>query len=177
MNTSKRVSFGSEHGSIVETLIIENDPTPRQNGKHHHHYNYSQTNGYIDTTSTSPKCMESRDNPFLPDSDLSKETDDLLRRSTISRNTVILDDPAKSHTNSVHEDSIQPLNASGDQALPDSNQNSKLNDSGNHVVDGTASPQSVEVEVGIVAPSADSHMQVEHVKLKEKKKCACCVVM
>ena len=141
--------------------------------------------------------MESRDNPFLPDSDLSKEAEDLLKRSTISRTKVIIDDPAKVHDDDevyVEEDSIQAMNATHVESLPpgmDANQNQSKTAPGgkanarpedvqlrdNNVMDSSGSPQSVEVEVGIVVPAADSHMQVEHVKLKEKKKCQCCVVM
>jgi hypothetical protein len=134
--------------------------------------------------------MESRDNPFQPDGDLSKEADDILKRSTISRTKVVIDDPEKSHDECdfVGEDSIQPTHVSGIESMPNSKTDQNQNKAGDVVRPGdiklqennrmdNATPQSVEVEVGLVVPPADSHMQVEHVKLKDNKKCECCIVM
>ncbi|XP_064625761.1 uncharacterized protein LOC135486682 isoform X2 [Lineus longissimus] len=138
---------------------------------------------------TRSQSMESRDNPFQPDGDLSKEADDILKRSTISRTQVLIDDPEKSYdSNFVGEDSIQPTHVSGIESMPNSKIDQNQNKSGDVVRPGdiklnennrmdNATPQSVEVEVGIVVPAADSHMQVEHVKLKDKKKCECCIMM
>ena len=39
--------------------------------------------------------MESRDNPFLPGGELSKEADDLLKRATIIRDQFLLEEEAK----------------------------------------------------------------------------------
>ncbi|XP_041360019.1 uncharacterized protein LOC121376255 isoform X5 [Gigantopelta aegis] len=42
-----------------------------------------------------PNSMESRDNPFLPGGELSKEADDLLKRATIIRDQFLLEEEAK----------------------------------------------------------------------------------
>ncbi|XP_074641577.1 uncharacterized protein LOC141899277 [Tubulanus polymorphus] len=119
--------------------------------------------------------LESRDNPFQPDGELSREAEELLRRSTISRTQVIIDDPEKSTSDVEAEGAITPANISAVAASPtDANQNEavrpvdiKLNDSG----------EPVEGEVGVVTKGPGNSLHVEHVKLKEKKKCKCCVVM
>ncbi|XP_064625763.1 uncharacterized protein LOC135486682 isoform X4 [Lineus longissimus] len=183
MNGRKRVSFGSNTGSMIETLIIDDCFPFTSDEKNFYERNircYTGNNYY---------CMESRDNPFQPDGDLSKEADDILKRSTISRTQVLIDDPEKSYdSNFVGEDSIQPTHVSGIESMPNSKIDQNQNKSGDVVRPGdiklnennrmdNATPQSVEVEVGIVVPAADSHMQVEHVKLKDKKKCECCIMM
>ncbi|XP_041360021.1 uncharacterized protein LOC121376255 isoform X7 [Gigantopelta aegis] len=79
------VSFGSK-GSMVETWIIDDFPGVNTPPEKH------LINTLKDAKTTR---MESRDNPFLPGGELSKEADDLLKRATIIRDQFLLEEEAK----------------------------------------------------------------------------------
>ncbi|KAK3090160.1 hypothetical protein FSP39_009568 [Pinctada imbricata] len=132
--------------------------------------------------------LESRDNPFQPDGNLSKEADDLLARAIIIRDQFIINDqgnvvasnssspnhsakssPVKSNTEDgkpVVEETMSATLASESHAAPDKpKQNGKLDDS-------SVSPESVRPEV-----NSDGSTNPEE-KLRDKKKQQkCCIIM
>ncbi|XP_056018531.1 uncharacterized protein LOC125668467 isoform X2 [Ostrea edulis] len=123
--------------------------------------------------------LESRDNPFKPDGELSKEAEDILKRATIIRDTFILNDNKGKDTSRssgdnsnggqtlqpVQEESISQTKVKDSQSSPVSIQPKQ-----NGVEDKVVSPDSARVEV---EPNAVNDFNFKD-KKKQKK---CCSVM
>jgi hypothetical protein len=174
-NTPKRVSFGSTHGSMVETLIIDdNMPTDEktfyQNTLLDEQKNNNQQNNNTGSNENN-NITESSDNPFQADGELSKKAEYILKHSTISRTEIRISDPDLSR-GEVTEEKIEMTNMSQANAAPKTD--IKLKENGK--VEAPLKPQSVEVEVGTANASQPQPLQAEQVKLKDPK-CKCCVVM
>ncbi|XP_050542263.1 uncharacterized protein LOC126906062 [Daktulosphaira vitifoliae] len=201
--TLKRVSFGSSKGSMVETLIYDSPPVQEEVLDHS---DPDDTDGTVastkvrvsffeserpswipsppkslevfgDTTMTtsSPILQRSNgqlqtqissdgwDNPFRPDGDLSKEADQIVElikegkpitpTPTNTTSPLLPNQPAK------HEQLVTstPTKSNGTRS------------------EKNAVPPNVEVQRGTVI-NGNEPSQVEHVVLKKKPKCRCCVI-
>ena len=116
---------------------------------------------------------ESHENPFLADGELSKKAEYIIRHSTISRTEIRISDPDlhKNIVSASPEEVIvsesTPLNA----APPPSNDPKE-----NGQLEKAVKAKPVEAEVGKANASQPEPQQAEQVKLKDNKKCKCCVV-
>ncbi|XP_060077856.1 uncharacterized protein LOC132557376 isoform X2 [Ylistrum balloti] len=130
--------------------------------------------------------LESRDNPFVPGSDLCKEAEEILQKATIIRDRFILRDEAvdtpdgevtsetQSQPNSpgngkdcsVVEEALSPQTSAPVNTAPKARQNGKIDDS--------VSPTTVKVEVG--GGQSDGLTVVGDSKDKKKQK-KCCNIM
>ncbi|XP_069126432.1 uncharacterized protein [Argopecten irradians] len=128
--------------------------------------------------------LESRDNPFVPGSDLCKEAEEILQKATIIRDRFILRDESgevpdtevtsESHPNSpgngkdcsVVEESVSPQTSAPVNTAPKARQNGKIDDN--------VSPTAVKVELG-GARSDGLAVDAENKDKKKQKKC--CSVM
>ncbi|XP_067678905.1 uncharacterized protein [Haliotis asinina] len=122
------------------------------------------------------KRLDSKENPFLPGGNLSKETDDLLKRATIIRDQFLLDDEARlraeqtaakvddtpvqeEHTTPVHTSPVAKPKENGQSGEP-------------------ASPGSVHVDVNKDTQASPGSPQTRNAVQKDKKKGnKCCTVM
>ena len=66
--------------------------------------------------------IDSRDNPFLPGGDLSKEADDILKKATIIRDTFILKDENNANK-SAHEEQVHTADVNKTEAESQSSAN------------------------------------------------------
>nr|CAH0112287.1 unnamed protein product [Daphnia galeata] len=141
-----------------------------------------------------------QDNPFRPDGDLSREADELVEllrggRVSISevlknkeggplqsQPTYVDDEPQQSTEQAVQLSSSPPRNVS----TPSSPPTSKAESPDGGRINGNLTEQekkaaeaaesgAIEVQRGVVAPVA-GESQVEHVVIKKKSKCQCCVI-
>ncbi|XP_033739008.1 uncharacterized protein LOC117326382 isoform X2 [Pecten maximus] len=132
--------------------------------------------------------LESRDNPFVPGSDLCKEAEEILQKATIIRDRFILSDETgdtpdgevtsetKSQPNfpgngkdcSVVEEELSPQTSAPVNTAP----NAKARQNGK--IDDTVSPTAVKVEVG--GGQSDGLTVIGDAKDKKKQK-KCCSVM
>jgi hypothetical protein len=141
-----------------------------------------------------------QDNPFRPDGDLSREADELVEllrggRVSISevlknkeggplqsQPTYVDDEPHQSTEQAVQLSSSPPRNVS----TPSSPPTSKAESPDGGRINGNLTEQekkaaeaaesgAIEVQRGVVAPVA-GESQVEHVVIKKKSKCQCCVI-
>ncbi|XP_021345381.1 uncharacterized protein LOC110445208 isoform X4 [Mizuhopecten yessoensis] len=132
--------------------------------------------------------LESRDNPFMPGSDLCKEAEEILQKATIIRDRFILRDetdgtpeeevtsetklelhsPGNGKDCSVVEETLLPQTSASVNAAP----NAKARQNGK--IDDTVSPTTVKVEVG--GGQSDGLMVIGDNKDKKKQK-KCCSVM
>ncbi|XP_033739018.1 uncharacterized protein LOC117326382 isoform X11 [Pecten maximus] len=217
MNNRKRVSFGSK-GSMVETWIIEDFQEPETDGQIYRNLvnkssecRYTQSNAcalkhrfgvrihsgfrrspelsVTDSNLEAPyMILESRDNPFVPGSDLCKEAEEILQKATIIRDRFILSDETgdtpdgevtsetKSQPNfpgngkdcSVVEEELSPQTSAPVNTAP----NAKARQNGK--IDDTVSPTAVKVEVG--GGQSDGLTVIGDAKDKKKQK-KCCSVM
>jgi len=133
------------------------------------------------TTIISNPGMESRDNPFLADGELSKKADYILEHSLISRSEVRISDPDLSHeTSGVGDDSmIQPQTAGQNQSAPPGGAGDGPKTNGK--MEEGLTPQTVTVDVDTANASPPPQTQEpENVKdkdkPKDKAKCKCCVI-
>ena len=64
--------------------------------------------------------MESRDNPFLAEGELSKKADYILEHSRISRSEIRISDPdlARKHSVQAGDEMITPVSACNEHASP-----------------------------------------------------------
>jgi hypothetical protein len=138
-----------------------------------------------------------QDNPFRPDGDLSREADELVELlkggrpiSEVLKNR----EAAKPGDGEPHGDQLQHVDEScgspaRNPSLPSSSPSSPVkedavdanrrNGSGlvaEPVTKKTESPNAVEVQRAVVAPVGAGQSQVEHVVIKKKSKCQCCVI-
>lgn len=139
------------------------------------------------------------DNPFRPDGDLSREADEIVemikggKPITPTPGSVASKLPSMSedggHEQTDHHSTSSPVatppstadvaTASQSAPLAASKQNSenKVGANGNAPcsVGKTAAAGAVEVQRGTVVPASDAS-QIEHVVIKKKPKCKCCVI-
>lgn len=125
--------------------------------------------------------QESHDNPFTDEGELSKKADYILRHSTISARELRISDPDLRKNRPVEEVPLQAMSANQAQAAPDqvdgAARPNQINVKENGKVEQPLTPQSVEVEVGTANATQAQPQQAEQVKVKDDKKCKCCVVM
>lgn len=126
-----------------------------------------------------------KDNPFRPDGDLSREADEIVQMIKGGRPITLTPTPELPEDKIDGENSEDEVPFSGGGSpvmteLPitptqvDVLENSKPGANGNAPM--TETPESVEVQRGIVVPPSDAS-QVEHVVIKKKSKCKCCEIM
>ncbi|XP_060866882.1 uncharacterized protein LOC132942481 [Metopolophium dirhodum] len=207
---SKRVSFGSSKGSMVETLIYDSPsvqeetldisdiddsdgtvastkvrvsffesekpcvlPSPPKSLEIFGDSTMTtsspilqRSNGHVQTQISS----DGWDNPFRPDGDLSKEADQIVE--LIKEGKPITPTPTSATS------PLLPADHSGadvklhDQQQPVTSTPTKANGTCN---EKNAVPPNVEVQRGTVI-NGNEPSQVEHVILKKKPKCRCCVI-
>ncbi|XP_046647446.1 uncharacterized protein LOC124337486 [Daphnia pulicaria] len=145
-----------------------------------------------------------QDNPFRPDGDLSREADELvelLRGGRVSISEVLKNKegvPLQSQPTFVDDEQQQQQQQSPEQAVqlsgspprnvstPSSPPTSKAESPDGGRINGNLTEQekkaaeaaesgAIEVQRGVVAPVA-GESQVEHVVIKKKSKCQCCVI-
>ncbi|XP_025200627.1 uncharacterized protein LOC112598406 [Melanaphis sacchari] len=203
---SKRVSFGSSKGSMVETLIYDSPPVQEEvldvsdiddsdgtvaSTKVRVSFFESEKPcvlpsppksleifGDSTMTTSSPILQRSNghvqtqissdgwDNPFRPDGDLSKEADQIVE--LIKEGKPITPTPTSAtspllpdHSTDVKHDQ-QPVTSTPTKANGTCNEKNAV-------------PPNVEVQRGTVI-NGNEPSQVEHVVLKKKPKCRCCVI-
>lgn len=142
-----------------------------------------------------------RDNPFRPDGDISKEADEIVQKIKSGQPLEIdsqrpagedLTDDTHSPSSPARGESSEPLIESPitkdnsytnkqqqQQEGPQQNEQPSLQAPQKSGANGSAappdtSPGPVEIKHGTVTPSEPA--QVEHVVLKKKNKCSCCVI-
>ena len=141
--------------------------------------------------------MESQDNPFLPDGDLSKEVEMMLKRSTISRTQILIPDKdakVKDQPEEVNEPQQQATTEElvcaektpGSQTAPNDLAPSSTNEikpKENGKVDDSTSPQQVDVKVspedGNKDNATDSKGDAPSSETDKPKKARgkCCTIM
>lgn len=133
------------------------------------------------------------ENPFRPGGELSEEAEGILRHSTISRDVVVIRDPASREASTI-EDAARQTSTSGTEAPVEEAEVKSdkvaavhFSPSQQGVVEvkiastATAGPegdtaQEDEVKTErITAPGPTSPAEVQHVQLKKKK--GCCAVI
>ena len=116
--------------------------------------------------------MESRDNPFLADGELSKKADYILEHSRISRSEIRISDPDLAKKQAAQKAQQQPNNdemaitpqvAGSQHASPTGHSNGKVED--------PITPQSVNVELADGKPADDPKDSK-----KNKTRGKCCVL-
>ena len=157
---------------------------------------FSSTNGLLFFSSES-----GRDNPFRPDGDISKEADKIVQCIKSGRPLLEVLDKSEdvkdggSPPVSPNDSTVEPLltptktkeshsspqknNTSSSPQAPSSPTEKQANKTG---ANGSAAPTTelstgtgtVEVTHGTVTPSEATH--VEHIVIKKKSKCNCCVI-
>lgn len=141
------------------------------------------------------------DNPFRPDGDLSREADEIVemikggKPITPTPGSVAPKLPSMSeddgHDQADHHSPISspvatpastadvavPVSQSAPLAASKQNNENKVGANGNAPcsVDKPAGPGAVEVQRGTAVPAIDAS-QIEHVVIKKKPKCKCCVI-
>ncbi|KAH8867479.1 hypothetical protein EWB00_004120 [Schistosoma japonicum] len=122
-------------------------------------------------------------NPFRPDGELSKEVDDILKNSTISRNTIIINDPALRCPNGTAA-SVEGIVSNNIHTKYAGSPFKSQTSNGLSVTDGPPHPPGpVTCEVvsqhiqPIQSPATFHSGQVEHVNIKSSRKpTKCCVI-
>ncbi|KAJ2954466.1 hypothetical protein O0L34_g2743 [Tuta absoluta] len=115
------------------------------------------------------------DNPFRPDGDLSREADEIV--SLIKGGKPITPTPPVAQPQLADE---QPLHVNNVNASPQTKVSSPVQQSTPKAMNGTKNGAAVaearpgQVEVQRSAPQEPQ--QAEHVTLKKKPKCKCCVI-
>ncbi|KAJ1523242.1 hypothetical protein ONE63_001124 [Megalurothrips usitatus] len=124
----------------------------------------SSARGYVRQNSTDSGW----DNPFRPDGDLSREADEIVE--LIKGGKPITPTPGPALTASPVRESAAPVQHSS----PVTSTPHKNGSNGNAAKDKPSSPGNVDVTRGTVTGGESA--QVEHITLKKKPKCKCCVV-
>nr|KAG5694199.1 hypothetical protein BaRGS_027175 [Batillaria attramentaria] len=91
-------------------------------------------------------CLESRDNPFLPGGDLSKEAEELLKKATIVRDKFYLDDQGRQ----------QPIIDGGDHNSPRNAKEQTSHDVDGALPNATSSHANAGVVEERISPTAAS---------------------
>lgn len=112
--------------------------------------------------------MESAENPFQANGELSQKADYIISHSTITRNEIHIEDPDTARRVAAEQEVVQASRQTTESAAP--------------VVDGATTPkgvetevvvtpQAVEVEVKKASAAAAEPQHAEEVKLKKRRKC------
>ena len=117
--------------------------------------------------------MESRDNPFLAEGELSKKADYILEHSRISRSEIRISDPDLAKKQAAQqasggEEMITPASVANEQSAPPPHSNGK--------VEEPITPQSVNVELQAGKPASPDEKEPTDPKKKDKTKGKCCVL-
>lgn len=122
------------------------------------------------------------DNPFRPDGDLSREADEIVELikggkpitptpGSVSKVPAVEENgiapPQTTNVVSATQQSSSPAKGANGSAAPIVVNNDKPT--------APASPGAVELQRGTIVPPSDAS-QVEHIVLKKKPKCKCCVI-
>lgn len=115
------------------------------------------------------------DNPFRPDGDLSREADEIVE--LIKGGKPITPTPGSgSKLVNVEENGIAPSQTATQQSTsPVKGANGSAPLVNDNKKPAQSSPGAVELQRGTVVPPSDAS-QVEHIVLKKKPKCKCCVI-
>lgn len=115
--------------------------------------------------------MESADNPFQANGELSQKADYIISHSTITRTEIHIEDPDTARDQAVQETVVQESSKTTEGSVPatDGVPVRGTDKTGNR--DAAASPQAVEVEVKKANAAAAEPQRAEEVKLKKKRKC------
>lgn len=133
-----------------------------------------------------------QDNPFRPDGDLSREADELVEllkggrpisevlksKEEVQRAEISGADLAASPES---RNASSPSSPKGTDAADGGGSRTNGNvteqeSGGKRTSSGASSPGAVEVQRAVVAPVTGAESQVEHVVIKKKSKCQCCVI-
>ncbi|CAH1774962.1 unnamed protein product [Owenia fusiformis] len=115
-------------------------------------------------------AVKNQENPFSPDGELSHKGDEIVKRSTITRNEVIIYDPDLVPEEVEVSETVEAV-----EATPNASQPSRPNDLPKENGKDTTTPQEVDVEVKDNEAETPGH--AEKVTLpKDKGKCKCCVI-
>lgn len=124
------------------------------------------------------------DNPFRPGGDLSREADEIVELIKGGKPITPTSGGPPSPTLLDHTDATYGNNTSHEPITESPKKATALNSSlnatpksanGNVKNDKVTSPGAVDVQRGTVVPAGDAS-QVEHVVIKKKPKCECCVI-
>ncbi|XP_064606420.1 uncharacterized protein LOC135471223 isoform X3 [Liolophura sinensis] len=188
--TPKRVSFGNKETLIIEETVMKNN-VPEMTSKDAPASEVTETPASTGT--------ESRDNPFIPDGELSKETDELLKRATIVRDKFYLDqqerkakgldstDNVNVEKSPVQESVVAPVSAQPAHAHAKSSQPAcaevkpRMRENGR--VEDSVSPEGIKADIdkGAAEPVVDgsktpAESPGDNGKEKKKQK-KCCSIM
>lgn len=121
------------------------------------------------------------ENPFRPGGELSKEADEIVELikggKPITPGTTPTIPNATDHLDGTNQNNVEPITQSPKKsgalnaAAPKSANGNVKNDAKN----SASSPGAVDVQRGTIKPDGDAS-QVEHVTIKKKPKCKCCVI-
>lgn len=127
------------------------------------------------------------DNPFRPDGDLSREADEiveLIKGGKPITPTTVNGEAPKLPIDTLSENGKVPSPKTGNQELPVTKNSAPTTTTTSPpkgvngtkpVSNGDKAPGQVELQRATVVPASDAS-QVEHVNLKKKPKCKCCVI-
>jgi len=125
---------------------------------------------------------ESHDNPFTADGELSKKAEYIIRHSKISRSEILISDPDLRKTVddvTPEEIIVSESTALVESAPPPPTSNDVSHSEKNGQVENSVvmnNNKQIEAEVSKSCASSPPPQQAEQVKLKDSKKCKCCIV-
>jgi len=134
-----------------------------------------------------------QDNPFRPDGDLSREADELVELLKGGRPiSEVLKSKEEVQRAEISGAGLAASPGSRNASSPSSPKGVDASDGGGRIngnlteqesagggkrtSSGASSPGAVEVQRAVVAPVAGAESQAEHVVIKKKSKCQCCVI-
>ncbi|XP_066990084.1 uncharacterized protein [Macrobrachium rosenbergii] len=189
----KRVSFGSSKGSMVETLIYDSPVAEEERIPE------EETLAFRDPVSQKFGTESGRDNPFRPDGDISREADEIVQliksgrplqgqqgrgdaTDSIDSGPISPDGKEASSEPLISANDASPQQQQIPSPLPVPTQTvgaTTTGSPGKAGANGSAAPDNstpgtVEVTHATVKPTDAAH--VEHVVIKKKSKCNCCVI-
>eukprot|EP00918_Siedleckia_nematoides_P104622 GHVU01228335.1.p1 GENE.GHVU01228335.1~~GHVU01228335.1.p1 ORF type:complete len:180 (+),score=33.79 GHVU01228335.1:294-833(+) len=178
--SSKRVSFGSNNGSMVETMIIDDTmPAEEQDP-------YQQQNGQVVVQKTTVEHVErkedsteSHDNPFVKGSEIYQKADSILEHSIISRTQLSIYDPDQIQLEEMCKAETSPEAQSAPSDPNRSPNKNEINKTNGNVEDPLTAQKVEPTETGKANASQPEAKEPEEVKggKDKNKKCKCCVVM
>ncbi|XP_066990077.1 uncharacterized protein [Macrobrachium rosenbergii] len=188
-----RVSFGSSKGSMVETLIYDSPVAEEERIPE------EETLAFRDPVSQKFGTESGRDNPFRPDGDISREADEIVQliksgrplqgqqgrgdaTDSIDSGPISPDGKEASSEPLISANDASPQQQQIPSPLPVPTQTvgaTTTGSPGKAGANGSAAPDNstpgtVEVTHATVKPTDAAH--VEHVVIKKKSKCNCCVI-
>lgn len=117
--------------------------------------------------------MESAENPFQANGELSQKADYIISHSTITRNEIHIEDPDTARRAAAAEQEVvQELRQTTESAAPVADGPARAATTPKGVeTEAVVTPQAVEVEVKKSNATAAEPQHAEEVKLKKKGKC------